>query len=56
MKFIKVLKTNSFETYVNTDHIIRIREQNPNCILVLSNGEELYLQMSAEKVIKLIGD
>ena len=54
MKFIKVLRTNGYETYVNVDHIIRIKAQTSNCTLVMSNAEELYLQISAEEVLNLI--
>lgn len=58
MKFIKVKLSSGVETYVNSAEIIRIREaiigSKEFATLILSNGEELALLMSAEEILTLI--
>ena len=58
MKFIKAKLSNGFETYVNSAEIIRIRKaiigKKEFATLILSNGEELALLMSAGEVLTLI--
>ena len=60
MKFIKVRQTNSYESYINTDHIVCVRENTIGgksyAILELSDRDEgLYLDMSVNQVLNLIG-
>ncbi len=53
---VKIITTDNKELLINTEHIIKVFQEDSVCFICLSNGDEIETETTLDDLLKLLNN